>query len=139
MKSFGKKAWMLPQPVLIIGTYDNEGKPNAMNAAWAGQWDNHEVMISMGRHQTTDNLNLKGEFTLAFATAECPGEDVEYKMDGKKVRKCRCTGIHRFSYDIRMSHKGKVERVRLGLLYHSRDSKHPLRRDIPCKRWQARC
>ena len=61
---------MLPQPVLIIGTYDNEGKPNAMNAAWAGQWDNHEVMISMGRHQTTDNLNLKGEFTLAFATAD---------------------------------------------------------------------
>lgn len=70
MKSFGKKAWMLPQPVLIIGTYDNEGKPNAMNAAWAGQWDNHEVMISMERHQTTDNLNLKGEFTLAFATAD---------------------------------------------------------------------
>ena len=22
MKSFGKKAWILPQPVLIIGTYD---------------------------------------------------------------------------------------------------------------------
>ena len=39
MKSFGQKAWMLPQPVLIIGTYDNEGNPNAMNAAWGGQWD----------------------------------------------------------------------------------------------------
>lgn len=70
MKSFGKKAWILPQPVLIIGTYDENGKPNAMNAAWAGQWDNHEIMISMGKHQTTENLNLKGEFTVAFATAE---------------------------------------------------------------------
>ena len=55
MKSFGKKAWILPQPVLIIGTYDENGKPNAMNAAWAGQWDNHEIMISMGKHQTTEN------------------------------------------------------------------------------------
>lgn len=26
MKSFGPKAWVLPQPVLIIGTYDKEGK-----------------------------------------------------------------------------------------------------------------
>lgn len=70
MKSFGKKAWLLPQPVLVIGTYDEHGRPNAMNAAWAGQWDNHEIMISMGKHQTTENLNLKGEFTVAFATAE---------------------------------------------------------------------
>ena len=39
MKSFGLKPWILPQPVLIIGTYDKNGKPNAMNAAWGGQWD----------------------------------------------------------------------------------------------------
>ena len=39
MKSFGQKSWILPQPVLIIGTYDKNGKPNAMNAAWGGQWD----------------------------------------------------------------------------------------------------
>ena len=31
VKSFGPKSWMLPQPVLIIGTYDKNGKPNAMN------------------------------------------------------------------------------------------------------------
>ena len=34
MKSFKSTAWLLPQPVLIIGTYDKTGKPNAMNAAW---------------------------------------------------------------------------------------------------------
>lgn len=70
MKSFGPKAWMLPQPVLIIGTYDKDGKPNAMNAAWAGQWDNYEIMISMGSHKTTENLNACGEFTVAFATKD---------------------------------------------------------------------
>ena len=28
MKSFKSTAWLLPQPVLIIGTYDKDGKPN---------------------------------------------------------------------------------------------------------------
>ena len=57
MKSFGQKPWMLPQPVLIIGTYNNDGTPNAMNAAWGGQWDAKEIIISMGSHVTTENLN----------------------------------------------------------------------------------
>ncbi|MBR0036503.1 MAG: flavin reductase family protein [Bacteroidales bacterium] len=70
MKSFGSKPWILPQPVLIIGTYDKEGKPNAMNAAWGGQWDMHEIIISLSSHQTTDNLAQNPEFTVAFATAE---------------------------------------------------------------------
>ena len=70
MKSFGKKAWLLPQPVLVIGTYDGNGVVNAMNAAWAGQWDAHEIMISMGSHATTENLNRCGDFTVAFATKE---------------------------------------------------------------------
>lgn len=69
MKNFKPKAWMLPQPVLIIGTYDADGTPNAMNAAWAGQWDMNEIMISMGSHATTDNLNRCPDFTVAFATA----------------------------------------------------------------------
>ncbi len=70
MKSFGKKAWLLPQPVLVIGTYNRNGEPNAMNVAWAGQWDADEIMISMGNHATTENLNANGEFTVAFATRE---------------------------------------------------------------------
>ena len=68
MKSIAPNPWFLPQPVLIIGTYDQNGKANAMNAAWAGQWDMKEIMISLGQHVTTENLNLKGEFTVAFAT-----------------------------------------------------------------------
>jgi len=70
MKSFGAKAWMLPQPVLIIGTYNENGVANAMNAAWGGQWDMKEIIISMGSHATTENLALNGEFTVAFATRE---------------------------------------------------------------------
>lgn len=70
MKSFAPKPWVAPQPVLIIGTYDENGNANAMNAAWGGQWDMKEMMISMGAHATTDNLNRNGEFTVAFATKE---------------------------------------------------------------------
>ena len=77
MKSFKSNAWMLPQPVLIIGTYDKDGRPNAMNAAWGGQWDMHEIMISLGSHQKTmvstnrpDNLAVNPEFTVTFATAD---------------------------------------------------------------------
>lgn len=69
-KSFKPKAWMLPQPVMIIGTYNADGTPDAMNAAWGGQWDYEKIMISMGSHATTDNLNRCGEFTVAFATAD---------------------------------------------------------------------
>lgn len=81
MKSFKSTAWLLPplgrrtlahlqEPVLIIGTYDENGKPNAMNAAWGGQWDMNEIIISLGSHQTTDNLAVNPELTVAFATAE---------------------------------------------------------------------
>lgn len=70
MKSFKPKAWMLPQPVMIIGTYNADGTPNAMNAAWGGQWDYEEIMISMGSHATTANLNRCGDFTVAFATKD---------------------------------------------------------------------
>ena len=61
---------MLPQPVLILGTYNADGSANAMNAAWGGQWDAKEIMISMGAHATTENLARCPEFTVAFATKD---------------------------------------------------------------------
>ena len=70
MKSFEPKPWLVPQPVLIIGTYNKDGLANAMNAAWGGQWDMKEIMISMGKHATTENLEYNDDFTVAFATTE---------------------------------------------------------------------
>lgn len=68
-KNFGVKSWVYPQPVLIIGTYDAEGKPDAMNAAWGGQYESNQVMICLGEHKTTENIRLKKAFTISFATA----------------------------------------------------------------------
>ena len=92
MKSFAPKPWFAPQPVLIIGTYNKDGVANAMNAAWAGQWDMKEIMISMGNHVTTDNLKLGGEFTVAFATKKTMVASdfvgiVSAKNDPKKMEK----------------------------------------------------
>lgn len=70
MKSFNPQPWLLPQPVLILGTYNTEGKPNAMNVAWAGTWNMKQIVISLGNHQTTVNLESNPHFTLAFATQE---------------------------------------------------------------------
>jgi flavin reductase (DIM6/NTAB) family NADH-FMN oxidoreductase RutF len=36
MQSIGAKALIVPTPVWVIGTYDREGKPNVMTAAWGG-------------------------------------------------------------------------------------------------------
>ena len=68
-KIFGKKPWVYPQPVLMIGTYDENGTPNLMNAAWGGQYGANTVMLCLGSHKTTDNIKLKGAFTVSFATA----------------------------------------------------------------------
>lgn len=68
-KNFGKKPWVYPQPVLMIGTYDENGTPNLMNAAWGGQYGATTVMLCLGSHKTTDNIKLKGAFTVSFATA----------------------------------------------------------------------
>ena len=92
MKSLGQKSWMLPQPVLIIGTYNSDGTPNAMNAAWGGQWDAKEIIISMGAHVTTENLNRCGEFTVAFVTKDTMVASdfvgiVSAKNDPKKMEK----------------------------------------------------
>lgn len=85
MKNFKPKAWLLPQPVAIIGTFDADGTPNAMNAAWVGQWDFNEVAISLGSHATTENLKRCPEFTLAFATVETEKEaDYVGIVSGKK-------------------------------------------------------
>lgn len=65
---FGSKPWLLPMPVLIIGTYDENGVPNAMNAAWGMVSDFKEVTISLGSHKTTENLEKNGDFTVSMAT-----------------------------------------------------------------------
>ena len=36
--NLGNKAYLYPQPVLIIATFDKDNNPDAMNAAWGFNW-----------------------------------------------------------------------------------------------------
>ena len=67
---FGAKPLLFPMPVLIIGTYDKDGVPNAMNAAWGMITDFGEITISLSEHKTTENLAVTGAFTVSMATED---------------------------------------------------------------------
>lgn len=69
-KDFGKKCWLYPMPVFIVGSYDENGIPDAMNAAWGGMYDTNLVMVCLAdEHKTTENIKKSGAFTVSFATA----------------------------------------------------------------------
>ncbi len=67
---FGAKPLLFPMPVLIVGTYDENGVPNAMNAAWGSITDFQEISISMSEHKTTANFAVTGAFTVSMATED---------------------------------------------------------------------
>ncbi len=69
-KNFGVKSWFYPLPVLIIGTYDENGNADAMNAAWGGLYDANKVELCLSEgHKTTKNIKEKKAFTVSFADA----------------------------------------------------------------------
>ena len=69
-KNFGAKPYSYPQPVWIIATYDENGQPDAMNAAWGGISDMNEVTISLTpSHKTCANFEKTGAFTISMADA----------------------------------------------------------------------
>ena len=70
-KNFGKKTWLYPMPVLMVAAYDEEGKPNVMNAAWGGIHTDDMVGICLSEgHKTTQNILKTGAFTVSMATAD---------------------------------------------------------------------
>ena len=95
-KDFGKKTWFYPMPVLIIGTYDEKGVPNAMNVAWGGIWDFNQVYLSLSQHKTTNNIALKKAFTVSFADSKHVKEaDYVGVVSGNKIpNKLEIAGLH---------------------------------------------
>lgn len=96
-KNFGSKSWFYPLPVLIIGTYNEDGTANAMNAAWGGLYDADKVVLclSMG-HKTTSNIKAKGAFTVSFADAAhvVPADYVGVVSAHSEPNKMEKSGFH---------------------------------------------
>ena len=70
-KNFGPKPILYPQPVFIIAAYDENGVPNAMNAAWGGISESDEISMCISEdHKTTENLLARKAFTVSMGTAD---------------------------------------------------------------------
>lgn len=70
-KNFGAKPILYPQPVFIIGSYDENGTPDAMNAAWGGISEANEISLCLSAgHKTVKNILARKAFTVSMATAD---------------------------------------------------------------------
>lgn len=96
-KNFGAKPLLYPQPVFIIATYDENGTPNAMNAAWGGLSESNEVTLCISaEHKTTQNVLARKAFTISMATADTVTAcDYVGLVSGKSVpNKLEKAGFH---------------------------------------------
>ncbi len=91
----GNQSTITPEGVFIIGTYDENGVPNAMNAAWGMQSDMGEITLMLAKHKTTDNFEKTGAFTVAFGTADTVLISDYFGVEtGAKVNKIEKAGCH---------------------------------------------
>ena len=96
-KNFGPKSWMYPQPVLIIATYNEDGTPNAMNAAWGCISDVNQIAIYVDKtHKTAENILKRKAYTVSMATADqvVPCDYVGVVSGNKVPDKFSRTGWH---------------------------------------------
>ena len=87
-KNFGPEHALVttPQPCVMVATWDKDHTPDVMMAAWAGQYDYRQIVISMSKHKTTDNLELTGAFTVSFADIRTVAESDYFGLvSGNKV------------------------------------------------------
>jgi flavin reductase (DIM6/NTAB) family NADH-FMN oxidoreductase RutF len=70
----------------MIATWDQNKNPDVMMAAWAGQLDYKQIVISLSKHKTTDNLEKTGAFTVSFADERTVAESDYFGLvSGNKV------------------------------------------------------
>jgi flavin reductase (DIM6/NTAB) family NADH-FMN oxidoreductase RutF len=69
-RSLGAFPLLYPQPVLLVATYDADGKPNVMAAAWGGICSSDPLSLSVSirpQRWTHDALLARKAFTVCIA------------------------------------------------------------------------
>ena len=103
-KSLGAKTLLYPTPVLIVGTYDSAGKPNAMAAAWGGICCSRPPCIAVSLRAATyshGNIVARRAFTVSI-----PSEDHVREADyfglasGRNEDKFATTGLTAVASDL---------------------------------------
>ncbi|MGD0746077.1 MAG: flavin reductase family protein, partial [Verrucomicrobiota bacterium] len=78
-KSLGAKTLIYPTPVLVVGTYDQEGKPNVMTASWGGICCSQPPCVAVSLRKATythGNILTRKAFTISI-----PSEDHVQQVD----------------------------------------------------------
>jgi flavin reductase (DIM6/NTAB) family NADH-FMN oxidoreductase RutF len=68
-KSLGAKTLLYPTPVLVVGSYDKAGKPNAMTAAWGGICCSKPPCVAISLRKATathGNIVARQAFTISI-------------------------------------------------------------------------
>lgn len=71
-RSLGAKTIVLPTPVFIIGSYDEKGRPNMMNAAWGGICNSDPPCVAVSvrpTRKTHANIRSAQAFTVNIPSA----------------------------------------------------------------------
>ena len=67
-KDLGVVQAVYPMPVLIVAAYDEDGKVNAMNAAWGMICNSDRIALFIDEdHKTTQNILKTKAFTVSLA------------------------------------------------------------------------
>lgn len=70
-KNFGAKTYVFPMPVFVIGTYNDDGTPNAMTASWGGISGDKEISVCVSpSHRTAENIISRRAFSVSVADTE---------------------------------------------------------------------
>ncbi|TGE37026.1 flavin reductase family protein [Desulfosporosinus fructosivorans] len=103
-KSLGPKTLVYPTPVLVVCTYDNEGNPNAMTAAWGGICCSSPPCVAISLRKATythGNLMSKKAFTINIPSEKYVREADYFGMvSGKNEDKFAKTGLTPVKSDI---------------------------------------
>ena len=95
--SLGAQPLLYPEPALLICTYDADGKPNVMTAAWAGICNSSPVNLMVAVQPprwTHDALLAREAFTVCVPSAKLVAETDFFGMvSGRKCDKFAVTGL----------------------------------------------
>lgn len=98
-KNFGQRAGVTPTPILLIGTYNDDGTPNAMVATWGvtATWEVVELNLYKIR-KTTENIKNQKAFTVSIVTKDTLAKcdylgTVTGKKHSDKVKRAGLTPI----------------------------------------------
>jgi flavin reductase (DIM6/NTAB) family NADH-FMN oxidoreductase RutF len=96
-ESLGAKTFMLPTPVLLVGTYDRNGRPNIMTAAWGGICASEPpaIAVSVRRNRWTyDAVVEKQAFTISIPSCALAAQaDFAGIKSGKDMDKFEVLGL----------------------------------------------